>query len=382
VFLQQLRTEFKQTVPVSEGFFKLMKSNFRFYADLSGDFYGSLGARLDQGGVQGYLKDVVRPKLFDKKVCDGIEAVKKSCLAEIIKLEQAPCYHAAESTKIVDLAELKFIADAIYALLQTHWELYRYQKSMVNDRLLISILEEIQRIEVCWDLFVTKYLAASDILSKGDDKERPKEGTPVKVYFHLPKGAEVGLETTLKLGSLIELAYQFTVAVHGKSAESEKPLQILAFEAGTPSFFTLLLPEKLAASFGRLLSYLSIDVIKREVLVKYVMEVLQQQEKQELPKPLIGSYLKKLAKSLGELPEQSYFSLDPEESPDSVHLLSELVAEMDRMKLQYKDLMMGPERRLGRPVISAEPETKPEPKVDSTVNINVAKKEHHGFLTS
>jgi len=389
VFLHQLRTEFKRTVPVSEGFFKLMKSNFRFYTDLCEQFYSSLGPRLDKNLLQGYLKDEIRPKLFDEQVCRGIEAVKKSCLAETIKLEQSPAFSGVKSAQVVDLKELKSIGDAIYELLQTHWELYRYQQSVVNDRVLISFLEEVQRIEVCWDLFVAKYLAASELLSQGDTLNQPKDGASVKVYYHLPSGQGLDLETTQKLSTFFQLAYQFTTEVHGIAPDSVKALQVLAFEAAAPSFFTLVVPKKLANSFSNLLDYLSIDVIKRETLVKYVMEVLQQQQKQELPKPLINSYLKKIAKALNELPAESYFSIDPVESRDSVHILTDLVAEMDRMKLSYKDLMLGPERRLGRNANSApaaveapQAENPTAPKADSTVNINVSKKEHHGFLTS
>ncbi|OGH00952.1 MAG: hypothetical protein A2600_03640 [Candidatus Lambdaproteobacteria bacterium RIFOXYD1_FULL_56_27] len=415
MFLHQLRAEFKKSLPVSEGFFRLMKSNFGFYAQLCNQFYSSLGQKIEQNGLHGYLQEEIRPKLFDEEVCKGIEPLKKAFLGEIIKLEQFLPHHPQALAKLNDLAALKGIADSIYELLQSHWEFYKYQKSVANDRLLVAFIQEIERIGICWDSYVEKYLAATHILGFAETAPAAPGLATVKVYFHLPQAQGFGLDQAGQVTALLGLAYEFASEVMGKKPEALRPLEVLTFEAAQPVHFTLVLPQDTAEPFARLIDYLSIDVIKRETLVKFVMEVVQQQQSQELPKPVLNNYLKRFTKTIEALPANSHLSVDPQETRDSVAILSQLVGELERMKVEYKDLLSGPERRLSRnrltnvmagstgpgalsspgsaangSTTSAQPTTSPSPSAQpdpeplsgSTVKISIAKKEHHGFLTS
>lgn len=397
MFLHQLRTQFKKSIPVSEGFFKLMKSNFGFYIELCNDFYSSLGAKVEQNRLHAYLQEELRPKLFNEEVTKNLEAVKKAFLGEIIKLEQFQDRQGAPAAQLNDLSELKAVADSIYELLQSHWEFYKYQKSVLNDRVLVAFIQEIDRIGICWDSYVEKYLAATRILGVAERlPERDSMGS-VKVYYHLPQEAQFTLDMAGQLSALFGLAYDFVLEVHGHDKTQARPIEVLTFEAIHPVHYTLALPRELTDSFARLIDYLGIDVIKRETLVKYVMEVVQQQQGQDLPKPTLNSYLKKLSKCFDGLHPEGYLSIDPEEDRDSVSILSQLVGELERMKVEYKDLMQGAERRLARNRLksdadpateaqlnaAAESQASEESSKDSSVSkISVAKKEHHGFLTS
>ncbi|MDT8445356.1 MAG: hypothetical protein RRB13_00500 [bacterium] len=394
MFLHQLRTQFKKSIPVSEGFFKLMKSNFGFYIELCNDFHASLGTAVEQNRVSPFLQEDLRPRLFSEEVCRNIEAVKKAFLSEIIKLEQF-VGQGGEPAKLNDLSELKSVADSIYELLQSHWEFYKYQKSVVTDRVLVAFIQEIDRIGICWDSYVEKYLAATRILGVAEHQPQISGMGSVKVYYHLPLEVRFSLDMAGQLNQLFSLLYEFVNEVFGRDKQQVQPLEVMTFEAAHPVHYTLALPKELVDAFARLVDYLSIDVIKRETLVKYVMEVVQQQQGQDMAKPVMNGYLKKISKCFEGLPAEGYLSIDAAEDRDSVMVLSQLTQELDRMKVEYKDLMQGAERRLARnrlkapaeaqnPELSAPPQNLVEaPNDPSTVQkISVAKKEHHGFLTS
>jgi len=389
LFLHQLRANFQKSVPVSESFFRLMKANFGFYVGVCQEFHSKLGTQLEQNQLHRFLQEDLLPRLFAGEVCERIEPIKKAFLGEIIKLEQFLAQ--VGPVKVNDLDELKSIADSIYELLQTHWEFYRYQKSVVNDRVLVGFVQEIERIAICWDTYVAKYLAATGILGVTERVPDKVGMSAVKVYYHLPVEAGLPLEMATRLGELFQVCYEFVLEVHGQSKESQHPLEVLNFEMDHPVLFTLALPDALADSFARLIDYLSIDVIKRETLVKYVMEVVRQQQGQDLAKPVMNNYIKKISKAFEGLHPEGFLGVDAEEERDSVAILSRLLRDLERMKHEYGDLMNGAEERLARnrlenpnPVAQVPPlaSSPVNPDPASTVKISVAKKEHHGFLTS
>ncbi len=391
MLLHDLRTQFNQTIPVCEGFFKLMQQTFGFYADLSNHFIANLGTRLEQGRLNEFLSGELKVKLMEPAFCQGLEERKKQILAETIKLEQFIASGHLQLDYLNDLEALKGVSNNLYDLLTRHWEIYKYEKQAISPNHLVGLMQEIDRIAIGWDSYLEKYLAVGKLLRETGHFPEKKGFAPVKVYFHLLEGSPFDLEVSNQLNRFLFNAYEFVLLSHGLKADHSRP-EILNQESLNPVSLLLWIPQDLAASFAKLLSYLSIEVIKRETLVKYVMEVVAAGSGKEVPKTVTLSYQKKLAKLLETLPAGSYFTIHEEEMADSVAMLTQLVHELDRFSIQYKDLLAATSKRINHlrpqenktPAKAPGPSTGANPKGESQgeVKINVDQKEHHGFLTS
>ena len=395
-----------------------MQENFAFYANLSNHLFTHIGDNLEQDGLNQFLQTDVRAKLFDEAFCLQLEETKKRFLSEIIKLEQFLQSKEYKISYLNDLESLKAVANSIYELLGRHWDLYRYESNSLTSQKIISFLLEIDSIAIGWDSYLEKYLTVSKMLKETGYAPQKPGFLPIKVKYHLPQGVSYNLGTNLKFSQFLLIAYEFVLTVHGETDLEQVP-EVLNLEASNYLSMVLWVPGNLAPSFSKLLGYLSIDVIKRETLVKYVMEVIAAGEGKELAKNVVSGYQKKLAKQLESLPEDGYLSIDENEMTDSVDLLATLVKELERIPTQYKDLLAATAKRLGRnkvisgaafkaqpttgqPTTAASPQTEtqqvtaqaatsapsPEktenekPKAESTVKVDISSKEHHGFLTS
>ncbi len=413
MILRDLRIKFKETMPVSDGFFKLMQKTFGFYTSICNEFFKNLGKNVEANNLGAYLQNEIRPKLFDPEHCKEIEAIKKQFLSENIKLEQFVEENQYDTTFINDFSQLKKVSDAIYELLQTHWEFYKYEKSVAGNEAIIAFILEIDRIGIRWDVYLEKYLTVSGILKTIVGDVEKKDFSQVGVRYHMPEDASFTLEMCTNLINFFQTSYEFVLKIHDLT-EDAPPLEINNLNVGNPVFIELLVPSAFENSFNRFLGYLSVDVLKRETLVKFVMEIVRLQQGKEIPKTAITNFQKKIAKMLNQLPEGGYFSINEEDSEDSVTLLSSMCDEMDRLQVEYKDLLTGSTNRLARnkqPLanlsatakktdsITADKidETKADRKPaaentlkkdsnkdqsESTVKINVKNKEHIQYLTS
>ncbi len=413
--LRDLRTQFKDTIPISNGFLKLMKNTFGFYSSLCNDFFSHLGNHVEVNTLGNYLQTEIRPRLFDVEYCKKVESIKKQFLSENIKLEQFIEKADYKNNYINDLLSLKKVSEAIYELLQTHWEFFKYEKSVAGNEAIIAFILEIDRIGIRWDAYLEKYLAVSGVL-KADIGESLKEGyTPLSVQYNIPNDARFTIEMSTNLIQFFQLSYEFVLKVHNATNEKAE-LEMASMEVGHPVNCELLVPEIYFESFSKFLGYLSVDVLKRETLVKFVMEIVRLQQGKEVPKTAITNFQKKIAKQLDLLHPEGYLSINKEGAEDSVALLSSLCKEMDRLKIEYNDLLTGSTNRLTRnqdkPLsqistfakkITPLPEDKKEnairvpadpsekskekplpdkPEKKSTVKIDVKNKEHIRYLTS
>lgn len=418
MILRDLRIQFKKTIPVSDGFLKLMQQTFGFYSSLCNDFFANLGSHVESSTLSNYLQGEIRPRLFNADHCKNIEKIKKDFLAENIKLEQFIAKNDFDQDVINDLSLLKKVSESIYELLQTHWEFFKYEKSVASNEAIIAFILEIDRIGIKWDSYLEKYLAVSGVL-KAAGAETKKEGyAPLVIQYHLPEEAEFNIDLCSNLFHFLQLTYEFVLKVHDK-AEKTSQLEITNVSAGNPVYCELLVPEQYIQSFTRFLKYLTVDVLKRETLVKFVMEIVRLQQGKEMAKQAITNFQKKISKQLESLHPEGYFSLNEDDAEDSVNLLTMLCEEMERLKVQYKDMMTGSTNRLARNKVkplsqlsikakkieepsnskeeSDEKTRVPAPPSDtsekktagentmskeSTVKINVKNKEHIQYLTS
>jgi hypothetical protein len=214
--------------------------------------------------------------------------------------------------------------------------------------------------------------------------------------------------------NFFQTAYEFVLKIHDVIEEAPA-LEINNITVGNPIIIDLLVPATFAESYEKFLGYLSVDVLKRETLVKFVMEIVRLQQGKEIPKTAITTFQKKIAKTLNQLPEEGYFSINQEDSEDSVTLLSSMCAELEKLQVDYKDLLTGSTNRLARnkrPLANLSPiakktastteeeadrkatnskpagaanASKKDPEKnqsESTVKINVKNKEHIQYLTS
>lgn len=436
--IRQLRIQFKETMPISDGFFKLMQQTFGFYTSLCNDFFTNLGSHVESNTLSTYLQTEIRPRLFNTEHCKTVETTKKQFLSENIKLEQYIEQTHWDRDFINDLKQLKKVSEAIYELLQTHWEFYKYEKSVASNEAIIAFILEIDRIGIRWDAYLEKYLAISGVLKAAIGEIQKESFTSLSVQYHLPEEISFTLEMCTSLIGFLQSSYDFVLKVHDKTDEAPG-LEITNLSVGNPVYCELLVPTPFVQSFSKFLGYLSVDVLKRETLVKFVMEIVRLQQGKEIAKTAITNFQKKIAKALNQLPAEGYFSINQDEAEDSVKLLSSLCDELDRLKVQYKDLLTGSTDRLARnrqktlsqlslvakkpPVdqgkepaaaaaaaaekavpepASEEKKTEPEtgtkvpepptsnstrnggeqPKKESTVKINVKNKEHIQYLTS
>lgn len=409
MLISDLHRQFKRTIPVSDGFFKLMQETFGFYSDLCNDFFSNLGKHVEAGTLGHFIQTDLRPRLFDQEHCKTIEKTKKAFLAENIKLEQFIETNDFRDDFINDLNSLKKVSNDIYELLQTHWEFFKYEKSVANNEVMIAFIMEIDRVGIRWDSYLEKYLAISSIL-KAAGGEIQKEGfTSLTVKYHLPEETSFSIEMATNLNHFFQQAYEFVVAVHDEPDQAPE-LELSTIEVQKPVNFMLLVPDMYFESYQKLLSHCSIDVLKRETLLKYVMEIVRLGQGVELPKTAVTNFQKKIARPLNALPPEGYFSVAGNETRDSVDILTSLCKEMDQLEISYKDMLTGATDRLARNRKQAlsemtssairlaetgpdeqstaenkntetpEKETKEDP--PSTVKIDVKNKEHIQFLTS
>ncbi len=413
MILRDLRIEFKKTMPISDGFFKLMQKTFGFYTSVCNEFFKNLGKNIESNSLGNYLQNEIRPRLFDAEHCNEIESIKKQFLAENIKLEQFVAENNFKQDYINDFKQLKKVSEAIYELLQTHWEFYKYEKSVASNEAIIALIIEIDRIGIRWDAYLEKYLAVSDLLKSVVGEVKKENFSQLSVRYHLPENTSFTLEMCTTLIGFFQASYEFVLKIHAASNEVPE-LEITNLNVGNPVFIELLLPSTFVQSFYKFLGYLSVDVLKRETLVKFVMEIVRLQQGKEMPKTAIAAFQKKISKFLNLLPQEGYFSINEEDTEDSVKLLSSMCDELDRLKVEYKDLLTGSTDRLARnkqplshlshiakktnPSLQAKPEPTVEPasppadnaskkdlkkpQSESTVKINVKNKEHIQYLTS
>ena len=415
MILRDLRSKFKKTMPISDGFFKLMKQTFGFYTSLCNEFFTNLGSHVEANTLSHYLQSEIRPKLFDPKYCKDIETVKKQFLAENIKLEQFLGENDFDQDFINDFNLLRKVSDAIYELLQTHWEFFKYEKSVASNEAIIAFILEIDRIGIRWDAYLEKYLAISGLLKAVAGEAQKTDYSALGVQYHLPENTQFTLDLCTTLIEFLKACYEFVLKVHDKSEDSSE-LEITNLMAGNPVNCELLVPTPFVESFSKFLGYLSVDVLKRETLVKFVMEIVRLQQGKEIPKTAIANFQKKISKHLNQLHPEGYFTINNEDSEDSVQLISALCNELDQFKVEYKDMLTGSTNRMARnrnkplsqlspiakkidpvgeaeedgailvpPGPSAKSENKSvpeEPQPESTVKIDVKNKEHIQYLTS
>jgi len=361
-----------------------MQNTFGFYNSICGDFFENLGSQVAQNSLDIFLQDELRPRLFEQEICAGIGERKKSFLTEIIKLEQFIQGENYTSELLNDLESLKQVADAIYELMQNHWELFKYESSHVNSQTLISFILEIDRIGIGWDAYLEKYLAVSRLLNAAKIERLPEGQALMTVKYHLPPQEAFTLDMATAFHQFLQVAFDFILKAHGKGKESPK-LALHSLEVSNPIACTLIVPQEFLGSFEKLLGYLSVDVLKRDTLVKFVMEVVRLGQAKPLAKASVNTIQKNIAKALKALHPEGFFSVNQNENADSVELLTTLCEEMDRLKIRYKDLLSGSTSLLVRnrkEQMEAELMKSQEDLVVSTVTIDVEKKEHINFLTS
>jgi hypothetical protein len=402
--IRDLQSRFKKTIPVSDGFFKLMQNTFEFYSNLCNDFFTNLGRHIEANTLGNFLQNEIRPKLFDKTHCRTIELTKKQFLAENIKLDQFIEQNAFKEDFINDLSALKKVSDAIYELLQTHWEFYKYEKSVANNEVMIAFILEIDRVGIRWDSYLEKYLAIFSILKVAEGESERAGYTPLLVRYHLPENTSFPIEMSTNLILFLKTAYEFVVKVNDQTTEPSE-LEVSTLEVRNPVNCLLTVPSHYWDSYRKFLGYCSVDVLKRETLLKFVMEVVRLQQGKEVPKATVTSFQKKLANQLNDLHPEGYLSVDCNEGEDSVDLLTSLCNEMDRLEIRYKDMLTGATDRLARnrkqsladmtssaiktsqlktdaDTAESPPTTDPPSEAASTVKIDIKSKEHIQYLTS
>lgn len=345
--LRDLRLKFKDTLPISDGFFELMKKSFGFYSTLCNEFFASLGSQIESNAINNYLQTEIRPRLFNNEHCKTIEKTKKAFLAENIKLEQFLESLEGNQDLLNDLNQLKKVSEAIYELLQTHWEFYKYEKSVASNEAIIAFLLEIHRIGTGWDIYLEKYLAVSNVLKTAYNETQKDDFSPLVVCYHIPQEADFTFDLCTNLIGFLKESFEFVLKVYGKEKE-EIQLEITNINVGNPIYCEILVPTPFIESFQRFLGYLSVDVLKRETLVKFVMEIVRLQQGKEIAKTAITNFQKKIAKQLNLLHPEGYFSINEQEAEDSVNILTSLCAELEKLDVDYKDMLTGSTSRLAR----------------------------------
>lgn len=361
-----------------------MKKTFGFYTTLCNDFLSNLGSQIESKTLDQYLNEEIKPRLFKSDYCNDIEKVKRQFFAENIKLEQFIKESGFKEDYLNDLQALKKVSDAIYELLQKHWELYRYQNSVVDSKMLVSFILEIDRIGIGWDSYLEKYLAVSRILATNGDNPIKEGCGPLEIKYHLPENTDFDLKISSDFIQFLQVAYEFIQQIHNPEDKPEASLEIVTFETLRPINCVLMVPVEFLNSYKRFLNYLSVDVLKRETLIKFVMEVLRLQQEVEVPKAKLTPFQKKISKQLSLLHPEGYFSVNLEEDEDSVSILSTLCGEMEQLEIKFSDMLTGSTNRLSRNRVPKGKAVKLNKKTGSasTVKLNVKQKEHINFLTS
>ena len=346
MLLRNLRAQFQATMPISESFFTLMDETFEFYTQLCNDFFAGIGNHVEENTIGDFLQEEIRPRLFDPEYCRTVEKTKKQFLAENIKLEQFIEKSQFNQDFLNDLSALKKVSDAIYELLQTHWEFFKYEKSVASNEILVAFILEIDRVGIRWDSYLEKYLASSSILKEAGGELQKDGYTNILIQYHFPESVAFSIDMCANFANFLNAVFDFVIKIHDDDEVLE--LEVSAIEGKNPVSCIIAVPDIYVKSFKDLLHYLSVDVLKRETLVKYVMEVVRLREGKEITRQAITVFQKKIAKQLGLLHPEGFLSVDQNESDDSVTLLTALCEEMDRLNIEYSDMLIGASDRLAR----------------------------------
>ena len=389
-----------------------MQKQFGFYGNLYNDFILNLPNLIETNNLNGFLQNEIRSRLFNPDYCETIESIKKRFLAENIRLEESLRSQEKGLPVVNDLNGLKKISDSIYELLQTHWEFYKYEKSVVNNRVLVAFLLNINKINDSWETYLLKHGSMSSLL-KMTEIEKKKEGfSPATIQYFLPAETVVTFDILTSLNQFLLSVYRYVAKLQNLD-ETKVFLELVAIEAGNPINLKMLMSDRLIKDFKRFLDYLSIDIVKREILVKYVMEVIRLQKGSDIPKQAVMNFQKNIAKQLNSLVAGGYISVSESSDKDSVSILSDLCSEMEQLKIKHSDLLTGTADLLARNELKPSKanltgiDFKPNSKTDktnppsdqsnkgektpeaenmeksaSTVKLDVKNKEHIGFLTT
>ena len=347
MILHDLNLQFKASTHISEKFVALMRKSFKFYADFCNDFTLQLGDQVQSGRLKEYLQKELRHRFFDPAFCSSLEISKKRFLAENIKLEQFQENTNYATNFLNDLETLKKLSDKIYQLLQKHWEYYKYQQAAVNDKSIIEFIFEIKRIGIIWDNYLEKYITVSKILDIAGGKTKKKGFVNLEVKYHLPEEDICNIVILTGFVDFLKLSYEFVLKIHDVE-EKNTSLNVLQLEVGNPLDCILSIPIFYSESFKKFLHYLSVDVLKRDTLLKFVMEIVRLQQGNQLSKTVITSYQKKLSKQLETLHPEGFLSVDEKRTADSVEIMTELCSTMEKLQIQHKDLLTGSIDKLAR----------------------------------
>lgn len=397
MIIHDFKTQFNMTIPITKDFIALMKSSFGFYIELRTYFFAHFSAEIQNNSIDNFLKQKVRGKLFDPVFCETLETAKKNFLMEKIKLEGFQEKTQYNLDFLNDLESLNKITDTIYQLLEKHWGLYKYQINSVTSKMIVDFILEIDEIGVEWDAYLGRYLSISKILDIAGGASEKEGFETLMVTFNLPEGKEITLQNLTEFIQFLQMAFDF-ISFLNKEDSSTKSLEIFNLEVQNPVKAIVFVPESIAASYRKFLHYLSIDVLKKELLLKFVMEVLRLQYSKDVSKQNCTVFHKKLVKQIGQLPSDSYFTVGTTSEPyDSVNIISEFCAEMDTLKIQYKGLFSGfsetlasnrvrpqfePHLRLEQVQENASESLQTENESKQETKVDIKKKEHIGFLTS
>lgn len=401
MIIRDFKTQYQTIKPISNDFIDLMQKTFGLYSNLCSEFFANLAEQVQSGGLDLFLNDYIRKKLFNPEICLSLEGNKKRFLAESIKIEEFIKESDFNFDFLIDLEALKRGADQIYELFQKHWELYKYQDK-VDKQSLINFILDIDNIAIGWDSYLEKYLTIGKLLEMTEADSGKKNYTTIEAKYHMPETENFSLDELNTLLQFFQQLYAFVVKIVGPlEKKDKKTLEITSLEVVNPVSCSLLIPDKYADSMKQLLRYLSIDVIKRETLFKYAMEVMRIQNDQKAPKASVTTFHKKLSKLLDSLKVDGYLSVDSNEDEDSVQILKDLCREMERLKVKYDSLLVSSATVLARSRIrnpgkkeeilndevkktesvKKQETSKSEKKELEKKDLDLEKKEHIAFLT-
>lgn len=361
--IPEIYQRYQKFSPLCEQVTELMQQYFAFYTEQRNQFFTELN-KANSNKTLAEICEYLRQSLFNIEHCKQLEGTKERFLFQKFNIK---VFLENETANFEFATDLAHIINKICDLLQTHIELYKYNKAADSTQLVALILK-IDKIIIDWSTFSAKYSALLTLLKDSLPQTPSSTEELVEVFYNLPEEKQTPHLLTAWI-NFLTISAEFIANIMGLAETT--PCKIMQIEMSSPLRCLLSLPASNAKPFKQFCHYLNVDVLKRETLLKFSMEVLRLEQGSETSKTVILNFHKKLAKQLNLLHKEGSMDAIHHTPLNVVETLAELCKKLEKFSVLHSELLQIP----ARPANAKS--ALPKPTAHKPIQ-----QEHVGFLTS
>ena len=359
MIVHELKAEYYQGEAIIREFISLMDSTFSHYRSIRNQFFQAIPENIGEERFASLVSKELRARLFNKEFCEGLGDALKSLRRALIRLEDLIALQAPHTNSVVDLKRVGLIGERVEALYQTHWESYRYQDG-IPDKEMVNLVLEVDRIGHDWDGFLNRFSTISGLMETLSGTPAPAQHIALRVSYAHPELDHFSSGTVRELLAFFEACYSFVCGA-GNLDLAANPLRLQHVEISDPVELVLAVPSAAVTPFRRFLQYLFLkDMLKRDALIKVLMEAVIKEfsgDKKLTPAKLLV-HQKEISARLKTIPVVGLYEISDRKFPaDSVAVMGELVASLDKNGIKYGNLIGSTAKKSGKSRNAPAPKT-------------------------